>query len=197
MPIIQHRFRNELEQLEIQPLSGHYHLLIVGTFNPEDIDGLNNYAKWFYGRCENRFWYLLPTTLGHDSLHIYDNHDQSLNQLGELWRNYCTEHRILITDIYKSVNADLTNFTDDDIENPLDHEAFNYAQAFQNCTFDAVIITRKTWNKNTVIGELLNEVTNYFTAVGTPVLRLHSPGPRGRADEATKLAYWREKYDAL
>ncbi len=195
MPIIQHRFRNELEDLEQHPKEGHYHLLVVGTFNPEDVPDISNHAKWFYGRCDNRFWYLLPRMMGLDSLHIYENHDHSLNQLAVEWRNFCTEHRIILTDIYKSIEADIVNFDDKDILNPAAHEAFNYAIAFDNVIFDAVLITRKTWANNTVMGTLLQSVANYFEARDIPVLRMLTPSPRGK--EQNKLQAWTEKYQAL
>ena len=58
--MLQHRFYHELSTLENTPVQSDKNVLVFGTFNAADQDGLDNDALWYYGRCQNEFWYLFP-----------------------------------------------------------------------------------------------------------------------------------------
>lgn len=85
-----------LERLDFEPTT-----LIVGTFNPEWPEG--NYAEWFYGRTSNNyFWDVLPRII---------SPGLNLRQDGpDVWKKFCSEHKIAITDLIASINdADRNN----------------------------------------------------------------------------------------
>lgn len=114
-----HKFHNwlDLERVNFRPTT-----LIIGTFNPSwPIQ--NNNSEWFYGRTHdingnqnNNFWEVLPRLYGFNSL---------INSNADVWKRFCLNNRIAITDIINSVNdADEQNdnhqrmmgsFKDDDL----------------------------------------------------------------------------------
>ena len=92
-----HKFKNflRLEKLNFKPET-----LIVGTFNPAWPEG--NYAKWFYGRTSNNyFWEVLPRLYGEDSLR---------NATDKEWKEFCKINKVAITDLIESIDdAEETN----------------------------------------------------------------------------------------
>lgn len=94
-----HKFINDLQ---LQYVDWEVNTLFIGTFNPgwESCD--NNYAQWFYGRVQrNKFWCILPACHNQPAL---------INGNRGIWIDFCSEHRIAITDIVeKLANADEFN----------------------------------------------------------------------------------------
>lgn len=156
---IVHRYENELVVLEQEhhfcgvPVQGHYNLLIIGTFNPNDDSCIKrNTATWFYGRKQSKFWRYLPQAMGNDSLHESDGDFNLPND----WKQYCVDNRIIIIDLLKRIesNNQLQNFGDRAvnamINNQLNNVAsFNVQAAFSDVTFDKVIYSLK-WSDTTV-----------------------------------------------
>ena len=114
-----HKFHDwlDLDRLNFEPTT-----LIVGTFNPS-WPLQNNNSEWFYGRTHdldgnqnNNFWEVLPRLYGDNSL---------INSNANIWKDFCLNNRIAITDIINSINdADESNenhqrmmssFKDDDL----------------------------------------------------------------------------------
>lgn len=86
-----HKFINHLnpERLDFEP-----NTLIVGTFNPAWPDG--NKADWFYGRtARNYFWDVLPR--------LY-NGENYRKENADIWKKFCREEKIILTDIITSIN---------------------------------------------------------------------------------------------
>jgi hypothetical protein len=72
--------------------------LFVGTFNPSWENLNKNNANWFYGRRTNSFWRILP------SIFNQPNMNNKLHRLNiNLWKKYCLENNIGITDIIESI----------------------------------------------------------------------------------------------
>lgn len=210
--MIQHRFLDELEDLENNQrfcgknLAGAYKYLIVGTFNPDDQSCVqHNGAIWFYGRCENHFWYLLPMSLGLPSLHPVDNPDLSLNQLKILWKKFCIENRIVIIDLLKFIpeppKQQLPDFKDISIEAAINNAGiavctfFNVQDAFYGVSFEKVLITRSTWDKIEniyVIKELMQKTLIRLNCINfnSQIYDLVTPSPRGGTRDQ-KLEKWR------
>jgi len=85
-----HKFQEylNLNHLDFNPTT-----LIVGTFNPEW--PLNNHAGWFYGRTNNNyFWDVLPRLYNQESL---------INSNAEVWKQFCHNNLIAITDLISSI----------------------------------------------------------------------------------------------
>jgi G:T/U-mismatch repair DNA glycosylase len=193
MPL--HRFIQDLLHLEQNPIRGDYNTLIIGTFNAEDQEGLNNDAEWFYGRARNQFWYILPQLFGQPSLHRKEHQDIPLTELASLWKQFCVENSIVIIDIFKEIEGVLPNHGDNAIANAEDVNLFNYELAFQNATFQNVIFTWKGQNDNTGLGVLKTLAHNWFTAQGSQVYHMVSPSPAFRRSREWKLSMWLEMFN--
>jgi hypothetical protein len=191
----QHRFYNELIHLEDNPIQGNYNILVVGTFNAADQDGLDNDAAWFYGRSANEFWYLFPQLLGMPSLHRRENPEINLDELSEKWKNFCHQNNIIIIDIYKYIDGYLPNHGDDAIANPAAYSAFNYKTAFKNTRFKNVLFTWKGRNNNTVLGTLKEQLGQWFIARGSRTLHMISPSYAYPKSKEFKLQKWMESYN--
>lgn len=104
-----HRFLAELEHLEQNPIFGRHNILVIGTFNAADQEGLANDAEWFYGRYANEFWYLFPQLFEEPSLHRREHLDIPLLELAGIWRNFSEVKDITFIDGYKSIDGTLPN----------------------------------------------------------------------------------------
>lgn len=148
---IEHKFIDELKEVETEKIfagrsiSGQNHLLIVGTFNPQnEMVKKTNLSDWFYGRKKNNFWHYVPNVIIGKSLKEEEK---------ETWVRFCKDNKIVIVDLIKSIksNEELKSFSDFEIElkikdNFLNADLFKADIAFDNSRFDYVIFTRKTWD---------------------------------------------------
>lgn len=190
-----HKFRyTDLEVLEQNPLTGNYHLLIVGTFNADIPD---NEAVWFYGRPENEFWCLLPRMMNDPTLHPIDR-NEPLVELSQVWRNYCREKRIIIVDIFKEVFPEIHGHGDNELDHLQEHEfiAFNFQQAFANASFDAVLFTWKGMTNNTLTA-IKQQYIAHFQPTGSGIFHMVSPGNKYSKSRHYKLTKWKEEYEVL
>ena len=146
MFMTKHKFIDDLEALENNPLIGNFLLLVVGTFNADIND---NNALWFYGRPENEFWCFLPRMMNNPTLHPVDR-NESLKELSDIWRKYCENNKIIIVDLFKSVEKDLVNHSDKELKslNKNEYKLFDYKKAFEKANFNAVLFTWKGINGN-------------------------------------------------
>jgi len=192
MPV--HRFFAELNDLEQNPITGQYNILVIGTFNAADQVGLVNDAEWFYGRNKNQFWFLFPQLLGYHSLHRREHPNVALEALAEEWRNFCGENGIKVVDIFKTIEGVLPNHGDGAIENPLVYETFNYEQAFGNCTFDHVLFTWKGRTLNNTLGVLKENAHDWFIEQGAVVHHMITPSPVFRRPREWKLEWWLNEF---
>lgn len=190
-----HRFHEELSNLENKPIKGVYNNLIIGTFNAENQDGLNNDAEWFYGRYKNEFWYLYPQLLGDRSLHRRENDQISLIELANLWKSYCFETKTIIIDIYKYVANDLASHSDELIKNPIDYISFNHMVAFENASFSNIIFTWKNSNVNSTLGVLKDNISQWFIARGSNIFHMVSPSYAYPQSKESKLEKWRHAFN--
>lgn len=102
--ICRHKFYDDLN---LNYVDWNVETLFVGTFNPGCCEKEENNAEWFYGRTENNmFW----DTLGF----IYSgNPDLGGKGNPEVWKNFCREHKLAVTDLIKEVkNLDLSKGPD-------------------------------------------------------------------------------------
>lgn len=190
-----HRFCNELIHLEDNPLRGSYAFLIVGTFNSEDQEGLENNAEWFYGRCQGEFWYLFPQLLGLPSLHQRENPDMTPRQLASHWRNFCTQNRTVIVDVYKSIGGNLPNHGDAAIENPVAPIYFDYKRAFANVNFEFVVFTWKSRTQKHLLGQKKQEIHIWFEQKGSKILHMPSPSYSYPKSKEFKLETWLQLFN--
>lgn len=194
---IKHKFWDFLDSCEKESLTGSFSILIVGTFNPEEIEGFKNGALFFYGRRKNRFWYLLPKMLGKESLHWKENPGKSPEELAELWKTFISENRIVIVDLIKSVEInELKDFEDKTLagkESKL--TGFDFRKAFLNTKFDCVIYTRSTWNGIGKIKDLKGKADIFLKEKNIPVCEMLTParGTKGMTIE-DKLEWWKANY---
>lgn len=87
-----HRFQEDLTpQHELR-------YLFVGTFNPEWNNPNGNNANWFYGRRTNSFWRILPSVFGGENMNTIQHRENP-----QIWKNYCTDNGIGITDIITTI----------------------------------------------------------------------------------------------
>jgi hypothetical protein len=174
-----HKFHNwlDLERVNFQPTT-----LIIGTFNPSwPIQ--NNNSEWFYGRTHdingnqnNNFWEVLPRLYGSISL---------INSNADVWKRFCLDNRIAITDIINSVNdADEQNdnhqrmmgsFKDDDLsESFYDFKYTNIVGILRrHPTIRNIYITRsisQTYWKN-----IFYPTKKYCEAFGVNLISLITP----------------------
>jgi hypothetical protein len=168
----QHRFYNylNLENLNFEPET-----LIIGTFNPSW--PLDNYAKWFYGRTNNNyFWEVLPRIFNEPSLKNADSKD---------WKNFCNNNKIAITDLIASITDAydknplhvevISNFKDAEFEKIFNEfEITNIINLLDNNkTIKAVYFTRQSGVNlfDCRIKEIIkycNEKDIYFSNLITP-----------------------------
>ena len=191
MPV-DHLFRySDLEILENNPPVGKFKILVVGTFNG-DIEG--NIASWFYGRPENEFWCLFPRMLELPTLHPVDR-GEPIEELTHQWKNFCSENKIIIVDIFKSVNVDLPNHADANLEHLQQNQftEFNFEQAFANCTFENVMFTWKG-EKNNTLTDFKIRYTNYFQEKESRIIHLVTPSNAYSKPRSFKLNSWIESY---
>jgi hypothetical protein len=148
MPII-HRYIEDFNQLENnrlfcgERLNPNSSFLIIGTFNPDaNSCSKTNTAEWFYGRKKNNLWRFLPKAMGLPSLHVTDRPDITVND----WKQFCINHRIIIIDLIKKIDAEdpLPDFGDNEVEARINDELsnvemFDIAVAFAGITFEKVI----------------------------------------------------------
>lgn len=191
-----HRFINELINLEETPINGTFNTLVIGTFNSENQDGLDNDSLWYYGRCQNEFWYLFPQIHGHQSLHQRDHPDISPRQLSIQWRDYCLENRVVIVDIFKSISTHLTNHSDSVIESPEQYQFFDYQKAFQQAHIRNVLFTWKVRTSKHILGRRKEEMHNWFSQRGSRILHMITPSYTYRKRKEFKLEAWRRQYNA-
>jgi hypothetical protein len=154
-----HKFRNELIDIEEnqifcgEKIKKKSKILIIGTFNPDNQScvGQNN-ASWFYGRNQSKFWRYFPNALTGNSLHPNDG----INNVPEVWKNYCLKNGIVIIDLIKTINkADiLENFSDRQVESRISEDLsntdyFDVKKGFKNIHFERVIYSLR-WTDNQV-----------------------------------------------
>lgn len=194
-----HRYIDELEALEQQhvfcgvPVSGHYNILIIGTFNPSNAScAKQNNASWFYGRKQNKFWRYLPTALTGTSLHENDYHTGQPAS----WRNYCINNKIIIIDLVKQIETDdiLPNFGDRRVDNRINPDLsnanfFSIKAAFQGITFNKVLYSLKWADKKLEklpkIRDKINQalIDNHCIERAGQIKYCHTPG-RGNYPES-------------
>jgi hypothetical protein len=174
-----HKFQEllDLEWINFEPTT-----LIVGTFNPS-WPTENNNSEWFYGRTHdingnqnNNFWEVLPRLYGSNSL---------INSNADVWKRFCLDNRIAITDIINSVNdADEQNdnhqrmmgsFKDDDLsESFYDFEYTNIVGILRRYpTIRHIYITRsisQTYWKN-----IFYPTKKYCESFGVNLIPLITP----------------------
>jgi hypothetical protein len=158
MPII-HRFRNDLIDIEenqrfcAEKIQEKSKILVIGTFNPDKESCVGeNFASWFYGRNRSKFWRYFPNALTGNSLHPNDG----IENIPEVWKNYCVENRIVIIDLIKLIESDeiLQNFSDREVERKISQDLantdyFEVKKAFKNVTFEKVIYSLR-WTDNQI-----------------------------------------------
>lgn len=193
--MLQHRFYHELSTLENTPVQSDKNVLVFGTFNAADQDGLDNDALWYYGRCQNEFWYLFPQIFGHQSLHQREHPDVTPRQLAERWKIYCTQNGVIIVDIFKSINGNLPNHGDAVIENPMLYDFFDYQQAFQQVHFNIVIFTWKSRTNKHILGRRKEEIHSWFSQRGSRVLHMITPSYAYPKIKESKLESWIQLYN--
>lgn len=188
----QHLFIDELEALENNPPQGHYHLLVVGTFNA-NIPG--NAASWFYGRPENEFWCLLPRMMGRPTLHPVDR-DEPILELTNIWKAYCAEKRIMFVDIFKEVVPVLAGHSDKYLQKlqPEEYHLFDFKTAFANTQFDAIFFTWKGQVKGTLTN-IKKQYTQFFS--NTPALHMLTPSMAYAKSRHFKLEQWKQQYQLI
>jgi len=191
-----HRFINELNSLEATPINGRFSTLVIGTFNSENQDGLNNDSLWYYGRCQNEFWYLFPQINGYQSLHQRDHPDISPRQLSVKWKDYCLQNRVVIVDIFKSISTHLTSHSDSVIENPEQFVFFDYQTAFQQVQFNNILFTWKSRTNKHILGRRKEEIHNWFSQKGSRILHMITPSYAYRKRKEIKLESWLQIYNA-
>ncbi len=191
-----HRFIDELSGIEADGFNRDFNVLVVGTFNAAEHDGLNNDALWYYGRKKNEFWYLLPQMLGHQSLHQRENPDTNPNELAEKWKVFCSQNGVVIVDIYKLINGDLPNHGDAAIENPDQYEFFDYQRAFQQVHFNNILFTWKSRTNKNILGRRKEEMHNWFSERGSRILHMITPSYNYRKRKEIKLESWQQLYNA-
>jgi len=187
-----HLFKyTDLEPLENHPPYGDFNILIVGTFNGK-IDG--NQATWFYGRPDNEFWCLFPRMLDKESLHPVDN-NQDMHKLTQEWRRFCSNHKIIIVDLFKDIHIELPNHSDKNLEKlkPNEYIAFDFQRAFANCKFKHVIFTWKGMANNTLT-QLKTQYINYFAPRGSQIVHLLTPSMAYAKSRHFKLKQWKGTY---
>lgn len=188
-----HKFIDELNTLENSPRVGDYHMLVVGTFNA-DIPG--NDAGWFYGRPENEFWCLLPRMLGFPTLHPVDR-DEPIGELVQMWKRFCNDNRIVIVDMFKQVQIDLTGHADKLLYplQPNQYTPFNFEQAFANAHFEHVLFTWKGFDaKQGTLTMNKQLYVDYFTGQGSNIMHMLTPSNAFSETRWFKLNSWRANY---
>ncbi len=177
-----------MEPLENQPIKGSYKILVVGTFNG---DMLGNHAPWFYGRPENEFWCLFPRMLGFPTLHPVDR-DEPIEDLSQLWMDFCRNNRIEIVDLFKSVEIDLPNHADKNLEKLVEGEftAFDFQRAFEHCHFEKVVFTWKGIQPNRLTS-LKQAYINFFEPKGSRIIHLLTPSLAYSKPRNFKLNQWK------
>lgn len=185
-----HRFIDELEKLELYPITGSHNILIVGTFNAENQEGLVNDAEWFYGRYANEFWYLFPQLMGEPSFHRRECHEVPLIELADIWRNFSKLNDITFIDVYKAIEGVLPNHGDDAIANPVHYTPFGYEIAFAQCSFDKVLFTWKGRNQNTILGQIKETMHNWLEERGSTNYHMVSPSYAYPVAKEKKLSTW-------
>lgn len=191
-----HRFLAELTELENLQLLGQRNTLVIGTFNASDQEGLDNDARWFYGRKENEFWYLFPQIMGFQSLHQRENPHVAPDELARLWKTFCNQNAVLIVDVYKSINGNLPNHGDEAIENPEQYVFFDYKRAFQQIHFTNVLFTWKGRTRKHLLGRRKEEIHNWFSQRGSRILHMITPSYAYPKRKEIKLESWRQQYHA-
>lgn len=189
-----HKFIDQLNSLEAHPITGCYHILVVGTFNA-DVKG--NVANWFYGRPENEFWCLMPRMMNAPSLHPVDR-DEDLQALKSVWVDYCNEKRIVIVDIFKSIDKVLENHSDKELEDLKEGEyiPFDFKKALANAKFDAVLFTWKSQTKS-CIGLIKQEFVDFFASENCKIMHMLTPSNTYAKPRIFKLKAWKEEYNAF
>lgn len=166
-----HRYINELENIEKnqvfcnKPINLNSKILLIGTFNPSDESCLKaNQALWFYGRQKNNFWKYLPTALTGESLHF----NKVINDLPNVWKDYCVSNKIVIIDLIKSIsiNEKLSNFGDKEVDSKISDDLqntdyFNIKLAFHDIKFEMVIYSL-AWSDTTISRiRKIRDIINY------------------------------------
>ena len=165
-----HRYLDELHDLERnqffcnQQIDINSNILIVGTFNPSDESCVKkNVSKWFYGRIQNKFWKYFPTALTNESLHPVDRH----NKHPQSWQEYCSNNKIIIIDLIKSIEVKetLNDFGDIEVEDKINHDLsninyFDIDSAFSNIRFKKVIYSLKWSDRKIKKLRILRDVIN-------------------------------------
>lgn len=186
--------KSDLLPLEAGNLHGHYHLLIVGTFNHV---AENNTAQWFYGRPENEFWCLLPRMMGHTTLHQVDRDEQPA-ELANLWKQYCQANKIVVVDIFKQVFIELPNYSDAHLQNlqPAQYTLFDFEQAFAHVRFDGLLFTWKGQTPNTLT-TIKQQYINFFQPRGTHIMHMLTPSMAYAKSRHFKLQQWKQQYEPI
>lgn len=193
MPTTRHKFYDELTDTE-KSAKDEYKILIVGTFNA---DFKRNDAKWFYGRSESEFWFLLPKSIGFDSLYASDL-NVSLEEASIQQKEFCAKHGIMIIDIFKTVTTEehLNSHSDKKLKNLSEgeYETFNFKSAFSNCSIGVVAFTWRSEDKSTK-NKIKSKMIEYFEEKGIKCISLISPSQAAPGGRYKKLQEWRLKFN--
>lgn len=171
-----HRFQEDLyPEQELKHL-------FIGTFNPEWNNLKGNNANWFYGRHTNSFWNIMPSVFGHPNMNTA-KHRQNPN----IWKQYCIENGIGLTDIIESINDadqelhfnEIISFLDDKLEKFQKVQLTDIPRIIRanSKSLCGVYLTRYAhglipngifFNRWTEIQNLCNELGIYHSSLVTP-----------------------------
>lgn len=197
MPCI-HRFQ--------QDLYPNYKLkyLFVGTFNPSWDNANRNNASWFYGRENNSFWNILPHVFGYDRIDIDDD---QLRQNSDLWRAYCIEKQIGLTDIIEIIqDADehneqhrekILSYSDKQIETFHEFSFTSIEQIIEQNkkSLRGVYLTRYccTLKRNGILYNRWNQIARLCNYYRIPHSCLVTPSNGYRMRVGEKIQIWRDE----
>lgn len=172
MPVILHKFRNHQVSQETE-------ILILGTFNPDIVDG----PAFFYGRPRNHLWQLLPGCWNLQSLK---------NTLLPAKQSFMSQYKIDFADLIAAVNVEKGQHA-----NFLDTYLDSRVQAWKNIIdlinqlpkLKEVYFTRKTFEGIANIHNKITEIQNHCKQNGIRFCLLATPS---RFTNVAKQQQWIE-----
>ncbi len=176
--------------------------LFIGTFNPTWENPNGNNANWFYGRRTNSFWRILPGIFNHPNMNNA-LHRQNIN----LWKQYCVENNIGITEIIESINDANENnedhrqrilgFQDNDLE-VFENVKFTKIEKLINKNVESlcgVYLTRysHTLPANGIFGNRWKEIESFCNEKNIHISCLVTPSNGYMMPVNQKIAIWQQE----